>query len=90
MQGWYLYILRYSVSIFDNSVSILIIILGLSGYNNRYRATIAMTCNSRQYRTLYIYSQLDKTNALICQDLLEEPFGSHRCKKNTSVTLSVI
>jgi hypothetical protein len=36
IQGWYLYILGYLASIFSNSVSILIAILGLSGYSNGY------------------------------------------------------
>jgi len=47
----HLYVLRYSVSIFSNSVSILIVILGLSSYNNRYWATIAMAYNRVCYHT---------------------------------------
>ena len=45
MQGRLLYILRYSASIFSNSVSILIAMLGLSGYSNGYRATVAVARN---------------------------------------------
>jgi hypothetical protein len=46
MQEWHLYILRYSVSIFSNSASILIVTLGLLGYSNGYQATVAVICNS--------------------------------------------
>jgi hypothetical protein len=45
MQGWHLYVLRYSVSVFGNSVSMLIIMLGLLGYSNGYQTTVAMTHN---------------------------------------------
>jgi hypothetical protein len=45
MQGWHLYVLGYSVSIFSNSMSMLIVTLGLLGHSNRYRATVAMICN---------------------------------------------
>jgi hypothetical protein len=45
MQRWHLYVLGYSVSIFGNSVSMLIATLGLSDYSNGYQATIAMTRN---------------------------------------------
>jgi hypothetical protein len=46
MQEQHLYVLRYSASVFSNSVSMLIVMLGLSGYNNRYRATVAVICNT--------------------------------------------
>jgi hypothetical protein len=45
MQGQHLYVLGYLASIFDNSVSMLIITLGLSGHSNGYRATVAMIRN---------------------------------------------
>jgi hypothetical protein len=50
MQGQDLYILSYSASIFGNSVSMLIAILGLSGHNNRYQATVAVICNIKLWR----------------------------------------
>ena len=46
MQGRHLYILRYLASVFGNSVSILIAMLGLSGHSNRYRAIVAVACNT--------------------------------------------
>jgi len=46
MQEWHLYILRYSASIFGNSVSILIVMLGLLGHSNEYWATIAVIHNT--------------------------------------------
>jgi hypothetical protein len=46
MQGWHLYVLGYSVSVFGNSVSMLIATLGLSGYSNGYWATVAVIRNS--------------------------------------------
>jgi hypothetical protein len=46
MQGQHLYILGYSVSVFSNSVSMLIVTLGLSGYSNRYRTTVAVIYNN--------------------------------------------
>jgi hypothetical protein len=47
MQRWHLYILGYLASIFDNSVSMLIATLGLSGYSNGYQATVAVARNTR-------------------------------------------
>jgi hypothetical protein len=47
MQGWHLYVPRYLASVFGNSVSMLITTLGLWGYNNGYRATVAMIRNTR-------------------------------------------
>ena len=47
MQGWHLYVLRYSASIFGNSVSMLIAALGLSGHSNGYRATVAVARNNQ-------------------------------------------
>ena len=46
MQGRLLYVFGYSVSVFGNSVSVLIVTLGLSGYSNGYRATVAVASNS--------------------------------------------
>ena len=46
MQGWLLYVLGYLVSVFGNSVSMLIAMLGLSGHSNGYRATVAMARNT--------------------------------------------
>jgi hypothetical protein len=46
MQGQHLYVLEYSASVFGNSVSMLITTLGLSGYNNRYQATVAVIYNN--------------------------------------------
>jgi hypothetical protein len=46
IQGWHLYVLRYLASVFGNSVGMLIAMLGLSGHSNRYRATVAMICNT--------------------------------------------
>ena len=46
MQGRHLYVLRYSVSVFGNSVSMLIAALGLSGHSNGYRATVAVARNN--------------------------------------------
>jgi hypothetical protein len=46
MQERHLYVLGYSVSVFGNSVSMLIATLDLLGYNNRYRATVAVIYNS--------------------------------------------
>jgi hypothetical protein len=45
MQEQHLYVLRYSASIFGNSVSVLIATLGLSGHSNMYWATVAVICN---------------------------------------------
>jgi hypothetical protein len=45
MQGQYLYVLGYLASVFGNSVSMLIAMLGLSGNSNGYWATIAVICN---------------------------------------------
>src|SRR5580692_9379225 len=45
MQGRHLYVLRYSASVFSNSVSMLIATLGLSGHSNGYRATVAVVRN---------------------------------------------
>ena len=45
MQGQHLYVLRYSVSVFGNLVSMLIVMLSLLGHSNRYRATIAIAHN---------------------------------------------
>jgi hypothetical protein len=45
MQGRHLYVLRYLVSVFSNSVSMLIATLGLLGHSNRYRATVAVIRN---------------------------------------------
>jgi hypothetical protein len=42
MQGWHLYVLGYSASVFSNSVSMLIATLGLLGHNNGYQATVAV------------------------------------------------
>ena len=46
MQGWHLYVLGYSASVFGNSASMLIAMLGLSGHNNGYRTTVAVARNS--------------------------------------------
>jgi hypothetical protein len=46
MQGWHLYVLRYLASVFGNSVSMLIVILGLSDHSNGYQATVAVIRNS--------------------------------------------
>ena len=46
MQGQHLYILGYSVSVFGNSASILIAMLGLSGHSNGYRTTVVVAHNS--------------------------------------------
>ena len=46
MQEWHLYVLGYSVSVFSNSVSILIVMLGLLGYSNEYWATVAIARNN--------------------------------------------
>jgi hypothetical protein len=46
MQGWYLYVLGYLVSVFGNLVSILIATLGLLGHSNGYRATVAVIHNT--------------------------------------------
>ena len=46
MQGWHLYVLRYSVSVFGKSASMLITMLGLSGYSNGYQATIIIARNT--------------------------------------------
>jgi hypothetical protein len=46
MQGRHLYVLRYSVSVFGNLVSMLIVTLGLLGYSNGYQTTVAMIRNS--------------------------------------------
>ena len=45
MQGWYLYVLGYLVSVFGNLVSMLIVALGLSGHSNGYQATVAVARN---------------------------------------------
>jgi hypothetical protein len=45
MQGRYLYVLSYSASVFNNSVSMLIMTLGLSSHSNGYQATVAMIRN---------------------------------------------
>jgi hypothetical protein len=45
MQERHLYVLRYSASVFGNSVSMLIAMLCLSGYSNGYWATVAMAHN---------------------------------------------
>jgi hypothetical protein len=47
MQGQHLYVLRYSASVFSNSVSMLIMTLGLSGHSNEYQATVAMIHNKQ-------------------------------------------
>jgi hypothetical protein len=46
MQGRHLYVLGYLASVFGNSVSMLIATLGLSGYSNGYRATVAVIRNN--------------------------------------------
>jgi hypothetical protein len=46
IQERHLYVLRYLASVFSNSVSILIVILGLSGYSNRYWTTVTVIHNS--------------------------------------------
>ena len=46
MQGQHLYILGYSASVFGNSASMLIVMLGLSGHSNGYRTTVAVARNS--------------------------------------------
>ena len=46
MQGQHLYVLGYSASVFSNSVSMLIVALGLSGQSNGYRATVAVARNN--------------------------------------------
>jgi len=46
MQGRHLYVLGYSVSVFGNSVSMLIAMLGLSGHSNGYQATVAVIRNT--------------------------------------------
>ena len=69
MQGRHLYILRYSANIFGNSASILIAILGLSGYSNGYQATVAIARNimgasqdgSREFLSLLACICVDRT-----------------------------
>jgi hypothetical protein len=56
MQRQYLYVLGYSMSIFSNSVSMLIIMLGLSGYSNGYQATVAVIHNNCYNSTNHIFS----------------------------------
>ena len=46
MQGQHLYVLGYLASVFDNLVSMLIAMLGLSGHSNGYRATVAVARNT--------------------------------------------
>jgi hypothetical protein len=46
MYKWHLYILGYSVSIFSNSMSMLIATLGLSGHSNGYQAIVVMIRNN--------------------------------------------
>jgi hypothetical protein len=46
IQGWHLYVLRYSASVFSNSVSMLIATLGLSGHSNEYWAIVAVIRNT--------------------------------------------
>ena len=41
----------YSVSVFSNSASMLIAMLGLSGHSNGYRATVTMARNNGVRRT---------------------------------------
>jgi hypothetical protein len=48
MQRRHLYVLRYSASVFGNSVSMLIATLGLLGYSNGYWATVAVARNSKE------------------------------------------
>jgi hypothetical protein len=55
MQGLHLYILGYLASIFSNSVSMLIATLGLSGYSNRYQATVTVICNNINVDVQNIY-----------------------------------
>jgi len=62
IQGWHLYILRYSASVFGNSVSVLIVMLVLSGHSNRYRVTIAMTCNSTGFQ-IYLLEFIEDIKA---------------------------
>ena len=45
IQGRYLYILGYLVSVFNNSASMLIMMLGLSDHSNEYRAIVAVAYN---------------------------------------------
>ena len=45
MQGWHLYVLEYSVSVFSNSASMLIAMLGLSGHSNGYQTTVTVARN---------------------------------------------
>jgi hypothetical protein len=64
MQGQYLYVLGYLASVFGNSVSMLIAMLSLLSYSNRYRATIAITHNIKYLKScllgldIMIYSML--------------------------------
>ena len=46
MQGRHLYVLGYSVSVFGNSASMLIAMLGLSGHINGYQTTVAVARNN--------------------------------------------
>jgi hypothetical protein len=45
MQGWHLYILGYSASVFGNLASMLIAMLGLLSHSNWYQATVAVIHN---------------------------------------------
>ena len=45
IQGQHLYVLGYSASVFGNSASMLIAMLGLLGNSNGYQATIAVARN---------------------------------------------
>ena len=60
MQERHLYVLGYSASVFGNSVSILIMMLGLLGHSNRYRTTVAVAHNSNPLS--YMPSQLPFTS----------------------------
>jgi hypothetical protein len=72
MQGWHLYVLRYSVSVFSNLVSMLITTLGLSGYSNRYRATVAIIRNTSQELSHMLETISHVRNYHMCRELSHE------------------
>ena len=55
MQGRHLYVLGYSASVFGNSASMLIAMLGLSGHSNGYRTTVAMARNRNIKEEVWYY-----------------------------------
>ena len=64
MQGQHLYVLGYLASVFGNSVSMLIAMLGLLGHSNGYRTTVAVARNIR------ITNQLSSTKLAFMDNVL--------------------